>query len=385
MPPWIPPLTDSSPVITIPTQRPERSCAAVVKAAEELRSGRPVIVIGGEHGNRTGQLIFAAELVTPATVAFAVRHTSGILCTPMTNDDCDRLDLPAMLGAGRERGVDFTVSVDALAVESTGISATDRACTIAALAGRDTAADAFTRPGHVFPVRTVDGGVLVRPGHHEAAVDLTRIAELRPVAVSATLVSDDGSVSRPALLRRFANEQRLQIITVDDVVAYRLAHEIHVVRRRSAAVQWSQGAFTVVTYTSDISNHQIAAIVHGDIVHRRPIVRYHRECSHGSLFGAPLCTCAEQLDVQLRAIANAESGVLMYTSSLDACPPSLIERIDASQNLGSVGIDFDDFAAPDRHVSALTDHVLRELGVSKPTTQLLMPDPSRSLTWVPSR
>ena len=126
-------------------------------------------------------------------------------------------------------------------------------------------------------------------------------------------------------------------------------------------------------------------MIHGDIVGRHPLVRYHRECTHGSLFGAPQCTCAEQLDVHLTAIANAGSGVLIYTSRLDACPPGIIERIDASNTLGYLGEDLADATAPNRHVSALSDQVLHELGVGKPTTQRIMINPSRSLTWVPSR
>lgn len=387
MPPWIPPLTDGSPTIDTRNGHREHSFTSTANAALELKAGRPVIVIGGDDGDRSGQLVFAAQLATPATVAFAVRYSSGILCTPMTTADCDRLDLPAMQGQGREVGPNFTVSVDALAVESTGISATDRALTIGTLAGHDTAADDFTRPGHVFPVRTVDGGVLVNPTHGEAACDLTRIAQLRPIGASATLVNDDGSISRPARLKRFANQHGLPVVTIEDLVAYRLGHETHVVHHSTATVRREQGEFTVTTYASTISNHQIAAIIHGDIVRRRPLVRYHRECTHGCLFGAPLCSCADRLDAHLRAIASAESGVLVFSTRTGAAQPALIERLTAPTTLGSPDQENGDITALDRLLPALGDQVLLELGVDVPVRQLLgtMTNPSSSLTWVPSR
>jgi 3,4-dihydroxy 2-butanone 4-phosphate synthase/GTP cyclohydrolase II len=387
MAPWIPSLPEGSLGIDpIGDRKSEHPASSIAKAALELKAGRPVIVIGGQDGHRSGQLVFAAQLATPATVAFAVRHSSGILCAPMTGGDCDRLDLPAMQDEGPARALNFTVSVDAVAVESTGISATDRACTIGALAGQHTQADAFTRPGHVFPIRTVDGGVLHHPAHPEAAVDLTRIAGLRPIAVSATLVNDHGSVSGPARLRRFAKNQELRMLTIDDLIAYRLANETHVKRNNTLDMQRPQGDFTVTTYTSMISNHQIAAISHGDIVRRPATIRHHRECTHGSLFGAPLCTCAEQLDAHLRAIANAESGVLIYTSSSDARRPDLFERLGATTTLGSLDEHPGDVPARDRHLPALRNQVLQQLGVEVPDPQVLTRtvNPSLSLTWLPS-
>lgn len=302
MAPWISSLAEEMFTMNrFPAGRPSRPDGSVATAIAELQAGRAVIVVGGAAGARSGQLVFAAELATPEIIAFTVRHSSGILCTPMTAVDCDHLDLPPLRSSDLSGGPEFTVSVDAAAVESTGISAVDRALTVNMLGGRDTTADDFTRPGHVFPVRTIDHGVLIKPAHGEAAVDLTRLAGLRPIAVTATIVNDSGAVSRTSRLRRFAIEHSLPIVTIADLVDYRLATETLVDRHTVTTDRRPPRDFEVASYTSTISGHQFAALMHGDIARHDTVIRLHHECTHGTLFGSSLCQCAELFDDHLQA------------------------------------------------------------------------------------
>src|SRR6195952_2616982 len=207
------------------------------KAIEEIRAGRAVVVVDDEDRENEGDLIFAAEKATPELVAFMVRYTSGYICVPLMEDDCDRLDLPPMFHTNQDRrGTAYTVTVDAREGVSTGISAADRAHTIRLLASPDTRPTDLSRPGHVVPLRAREGGVLRRPGHTEAAVDLPRLAGLHPAGVLCELVNDDGTMSRLPDLQTFATTHNLPLLTIADLIAHRSRSETLVHRVASARI-----------------------------------------------------------------------------------------------------------------------------------------------------
>src|SRR5437764_14866494 len=223
----------------------------VERALAEIKSGKAVVVIDDEDRENEGDLIFAAELATPELLAFMVRYTSGYICVPLTGTDCDRLDLPPMYHTNQDRrGTAYAVTVDAREGVSTGISAADRARTIRLLADPKATAADFSRPGHVVPLRAKEGGVLRRPGHTEAAVDLARMADLRPAGVICEIVSqkDEGEMARTDELRVFADEHHLALISIADMIAWRRKHEKHVVRVADARIPTTHGDFRAVGY-----------------------------------------------------------------------------------------------------------------------------------------
>ena len=336
--------------------------STVPDALAQLAMGQPIVVLGSEDRENEGNIVFAAEFASPGVVAFTVRHSSGILCVAMTNSDCERLDLPQMCGHQDSKQATFTVSVDALGVESTGISAVDRSYTIKALASTRTTSEDLTRPGHVFPLRADTGGSLVRAGHAEAAVDLALLAGLRPIAAIAAIVNDDGSVTRRRELMCFAARHSLAIVAIDDVIAYRLTNETHVYRNSTPKVDLPQGQFRTVGYRSDISAHQIVALVSGDLDElTRPVVRVLPECLHAPLFGASVCTCDEQLATYLAEIGPVNSGILVFVSD-PTVKPGLLDRLPGIDDAPSLATDAG--ISADQIINALITQVLRDLGVN---------------------
>ena len=224
---------------------------SIERAVADIAAGKPVVVVDDEDRENEGDLIFAAEKATPELVAFMVRHTSGYLCVPMAGDDCDRLGLPPMYATNQDKhGTAYTVTVDARKGIGTGISAADRAATMRLLADPNTGAGDFTRPGHVVPLRAREGGVLRRPGHTEAAVDLARMAGLRPAGVICEIVSrkEPGAMARTDELRGFADDHGLALISIADLIAWRRKHEKHVVRVADARIPTAHGVFRAVGY-----------------------------------------------------------------------------------------------------------------------------------------
>jgi len=330
-------------------------------ALTQLALGQPIVVVGAEDRENEGNIVFAAEFATARVVAFTVRHSSGLLCVAMTNSDCERLDLPQMCSSQDPNQATFTVSVDASGVESTGISAADRSYTIKALASPRTTPDELTRPGHVFPLRAAAGGSLVRAGHTEAAVDLALLSGLRPIAVIATIVNDDGSVARRPELMRFAARHSLAIVAIEDLIAYRLTNETHVYRKSTPHVDLPQGQFRTVGYRSDISAHHIVVLVSGDLDELTPpVVRVLPECVHSQLFGASFCTCDEQLATHLAEIGRADSGILICVSDPTA-RPGLLDRTPGTDDARSLASDAG--IGTDEILNALIFQVLRDLGV----------------------
>jgi 3,4-dihydroxy 2-butanone 4-phosphate synthase/GTP cyclohydrolase II len=281
---------------------------------DELRQGRIVIVTDDANRENEGDLILAAEKATPERINFMIRYTSGVLCVPMEGKDLDRLELPLMTLRNTESmRTAYTISVDAKEGVSTGISATDRSRTVRLLSDPSTAAGDLVRPGHVFPLRYREGGVLRRAGHTEAAVDLARLAGLRPAGVLAEVINDDGSMARLPDLVRFKEQHRLKICSIENLIAYRRAREVLIAREEVVSLPTDYGAFSLYLYRSVIDDVHHLALVKGTISGEKPtLVRVHSECLTGDVFGSQRCDCGDQLHAALQQIDEAGSGVLVY-------------------------------------------------------------------------
>ena len=290
--------------------------ATVEEAIRDIAGGRMVIVVDDEDRENEGDLTMAAQLCTPENVAFIRKHASGVICVPMTVERLDELDLPQMVSRNEARlGTAFTVSVDARDGVTTGISATDRARTIRLLADPTTKSHDLVKPGHIFPLQAREGGVLVRAGQTEAAVDLCRLAGLAPVGVICEMTNPDGSMSRVPELKRFARRHGLRLITVKDLIAHRMAGEKLVERVATAKLPTEYGEFTVHGYRARVGNTEAehVALTMGDVTNGEPIlVRVDSECLTGHVFGSQRCDCREQLEAALSRIAKEGRGVFLY-------------------------------------------------------------------------
>jgi 3,4-dihydroxy 2-butanone 4-phosphate synthase/GTP cyclohydrolase II len=286
----------------------------IEEVLEEFRQGRMVIVTDDANRENEGDLILAAEKATPELINFMIRCTSGVLCVPMEGRDLDRLELPLMTIRNTESmRTAYTISVDAKEGVSTGISAADRSRTIRLLSDPATVAADLVRPGHVFPLRYREGGVLRRAGHTEAAVDLARLAGLRPAGVLAEVVNEDGSMARLPDLIRFKRENNLKICSIENLIAYRRAREILIEREEVISLPTDYGAFSLHLYRSVIDDVHHLALVKGIISGNEPtLVRVHSECLTGDVFGSRRCDCGDQLHAALQQIDVAGSGVLVY-------------------------------------------------------------------------
>lgn len=282
-------------------------------ALEAFARGEFLVVTDDEGRENEGDLIIAAEHMTPEALAFMVRHTSGVICVPMLGERLDELRLPQMVTANSEsHGTAFTVSCDLRRGVSTGISAEDRAATIRALADPSTTYAELARPGHVFPLRYCEGGVLRRAGHTEAAVDLARLSGLEPVAAICEIANVDGTMTRGEALEQFAAEHRLLSITIADLIRYRRRHEKLVRRVAEARMPTVHGEFRAYVYESLMTGLQHLALVQGDLDQGAPLVRVHSECLTGDAIGSLRCDCGQQLDLALEHIAEAGHGALVY-------------------------------------------------------------------------
>ncbi len=319
--------------MTTPLAVGDTRFASIGEAVEAIAAGRPVVVVDDADRENEGDLIFAAEKATPELVAFTIRHTSGVICVPMDGVDLDRLDLDQMVPHNTERmGTAFTVSVDARDGVTTGISAADRALTIRLLADPSTTAAEISKPGHVFPLRAKAAGVLRRPGHTEAAVDLARLAGLRPAGAICEIINDDGTMARLPELTRFAEEHGLLLISIADLVAYRRRSERQVEQVADTKIPTRYGEFRAFGYRGVIEDVEHVALVRGDIGDGRDVlVRVHSECLTGDVFGSRRCDCGTQLDAALHMISLEGRGVVLYMRGHEGRGIGLIHKLRAYQ------------------------------------------------------
>lgn len=285
-------------------------------AIAAIARGEIVVVADDEDRENEGDLIMAADAATPETIAFFVRHTSGVICVGLTGERCDELGLQAMVMASQHteaHGTAFTISVDLAEGTTTGISASDRAATLRALADTDVDAGAFNRPGHIFPLRARPGGVLKRIGHTEASVDLAQLAGRSPAGVLCELVLDGGEMARGDDLRRFADEHGLKFVSIADLVRYRRRHEQLVEHIADARVPTVWGDFRCHSFLSAPDGETHLAFVCGDVSGDESVlVRVHSECLTGDIFASVKCDCGPQLQESMRLIAQEGRGVVVY-------------------------------------------------------------------------
>ena len=296
------------------TRKKKSPFASIEAAVEAIRNGQMIIVVDDEDRENEGDLTIAAEKITPEAVNFMARHGCGLICIPMTEDRLSELDLPQMVGPNTARlGTAFSVSIDAKAVTSTGVSASDRAATVLAAIDPRTRPSDLARPGHMFPLKARNGGVLVRAGQTEAAVDLARIAGLYPAGVICEIMNDDGTMSRVPELTKFARRHKLLMITVADLIQYRLRTEGLVHRVATADLPTEHGDFKVFAFESVIDRETHVALVKGDLGDgENVLVRVHSRCLTGDVFHSARCDCGPQLDAAMNRIATEGRGVLLY-------------------------------------------------------------------------
>jgi 3,4-dihydroxy 2-butanone 4-phosphate synthase / GTP cyclohydrolase II len=306
---------------------------SVEQAIKDIAAGRPVVVVDDADRENEGDLVFAAEAATPELLAFTIRYARGLICVPMLSEDLDRLNLPQMTSDNQEhQGTAFTISVDARTGITTGISAADRSRTIQLLADPATAAGDFVRPGHIFPLRYTEGGVLRRRGHTEASIDLAKLAGMRPAGVVTEIVNEDGTMARLPRLREFADEHGLRLISIEQLIEYRRRTETVVARQAQTILPNAYGEWRAYGYKNSVDGTEHMALALGELGDGEDVlVRVHSECLTGDVFGSLRCDCGAQLDAAMALIAAEGRGVVLYLRGHEGRGIGLLSKLQAYQ------------------------------------------------------